>query len=65
MRRLLIAASALVVLLAMPLRASVCNTGAGSVQTESLRVDHYIVDHYITDGLLRRRWAARRGLRPS
>jgi Chaperone for flagella basal body P-ring formation len=52
MRRLLIAASALVVLLAVPMHASVCNTGAGSVQLEHLRVDHYI-----TDALLHRRWA--------
>ncbi len=52
MRRFLIASSALVVLLAVPTRASVCNTGAGSSQAESLRVDHYM-----TDGLLRRRWA--------
>src|SRR5277367_6532052 len=52
MRRFLIGASALVVLLAMPLRASVCNTGSVASQAESLRVDHYI-----TDGLLHRRWA--------
>src|SRR5579862_1102544 len=53
MRRFLIAASVLVLLLTMPIRASVCNTGAGFSQAESLRVDHYI-----TDGLLHRRWAA-------
>jgi hypothetical protein len=52
MRRFLIAASALVVVLSMPMCASVCNTGAGSPKTEGLRVDHYI-----TDGLLHHRWA--------
>lgn len=52
MKRFLIAASALVVLLVVPMRATVCNTGAGLSQAESLRVDHYI-----TDGLLHRRWA--------
>jgi hypothetical protein len=57
MRRFLNAASALVVLLAMPMHASVCHTGAGSSHAESLPVDHYIVDHYITDGPLHRRWA--------
>jgi Chaperone for flagella basal body P-ring formation len=52
MRRFLNAASALVVLLAMPMHATVCNKGAGLSQAESLRVDHYI-----TDGLLHRMWA--------